>query len=143
MRWAAKASECELSSAVEAAGLVADDVADLRPPELGMVMMRGRIGSTGCAFNVGEVTVTRSVVSLATGEVGYSYLLGYCPAKARAAAILDGLAQRAASDARLAETLTRAFIEPVQARYLAERERLDAETAKTRVNFFTVVRGED
>ena len=40
----------------------------LRQPEIGAVMVRGRVGGTGAAFNLGEMTVTRASVQLATGE---------------------------------------------------------------------------
>ena len=36
----------------------------LRAPETGLVMLRGRMGATGGAFNLGEATVTRCAVRL-------------------------------------------------------------------------------
>ncbi len=41
-----------------------DTVEDLRPPETGLVMTRGRIGGDGRPFNLGEATVTRAAVRL-------------------------------------------------------------------------------
>ena len=35
----------------------------VRGPETGLVMIRGRVGTTGDAFNVGEALATRCVVS--------------------------------------------------------------------------------
>ena len=66
---------------------------DLRKPEVGLVMLRGRIGGDGAAFNVGEATVTRAVVRIAGGEIGFSYVLGREPQKARLAALIDALWQ--------------------------------------------------
>src|SRR5215475_13861749 len=48
----------------------------LREPENGLVMLRGRVGGDGAAFNLGEATVSRAAVRLASGEVGFGYLLG-------------------------------------------------------------------
>jgi len=82
--------------------------------------------------------VTRAAVRTG-GTVGYAYLLGRCPEKARMAAIVDALGQDAAWRARLEQAL----VAPVVARCVAERRAGVAETASTRVNFFTLVRGED
>ena len=49
---------------------------NLREPENGIVMVRGRIGGDGAAFNLGEATVSRAAVRLSTGEVGFGYVLG-------------------------------------------------------------------
>ncbi|MET0613452.1 MAG: phosphonate C-P lyase system protein PhnG, partial [Pseudomonas caspiana] len=48
----------------------------IRAPEIGMTLVRGRMGGTGAPFNVGEMSVTRCVVRLADGRTGYSYLAG-------------------------------------------------------------------
>ena len=113
---------------------------DVRAPEVGMIMMRGRIGGDGSPFNVGEATVTRAVVRLETGEVGYSYLLGRSKARARMAALLDAIGQ--SSPARMSE-LEDAFIAPVMQRVKASRQARQAEIATTKVDFFTMVRGDD
>ena len=46
---------------------------DIRSPEAGLVMLRGRIAGSGSPFNIGEASVTRAAVRLASGETGYSY----------------------------------------------------------------------
>ena len=43
----------------------------LRPPETGLVMVRGRMGGSGGKFNLGEVAVTRCAVRLDGGTVGH------------------------------------------------------------------------
>ncbi len=65
----------------------------LRGPETGLVTVRGRIGGGGAPFNVGEATVTRATVRLASGEVGHCYALGRDRQKAKLAAIVDALWQ--------------------------------------------------
>ncbi len=137
MRICAQASEAELEQALEAVGPL-PDAEDIRAPEQGLVMLRGRIGGDGAPFNVGEATVTRATVRVGDA-LGYAYLLGRCEQKARLAAIVDALGQDAQWRARLEDAL----VAPVAARRAAERQAEAAETAKTRVNFFTLVRGED
>jgi alpha-D-ribose 1-methylphosphonate 5-triphosphate synthase subunit PhnG len=111
---------------------------DLREPENGLVMVRGRIGGDGAPFNLGEATVSRAAVRLAGGEVGFGYTLGRDRNKARMIALCDALVQSAEfSDAVEARVLA-----PLRAAVMAERERKAAETAATRVDFYTLVRGE-
>lgn len=111
----------------------------LRGPETGLVTVRGRIGGGGSPFNVGEATVTRATVRLSSGEVGHSYALGRDGEKARLAAIVDALWQR--PDTRSA--VEAAILAPLAAGLEADDARRRAETAATRVDFFTMVRGED
>jgi alpha-D-ribose 1-methylphosphonate 5-triphosphate synthase subunit PhnG len=110
---------------------------DLKPVESGLVMLRGRIGGDGAPFNLGEATVTRAVVELATGERGFAHILGRDAKTARLAAIVDALWQREADDV---ETT---ILTPIAERLAAEAAQTRAETAATRVDFFTLVRGED
>lgn len=138
MRVCADATEAELESAL-AAIPSCPQATDLRAPEQGLVMLRGRIGGGGQAFNLGEATVTRAVVTLSSGVNGYAYLLGRCPRRAKLAAIVDALVQ----DGHHLQVLERALVAPVEARRSAERLRTQEETAATRVDFFTLVRGED
>src|SRR5262245_49672319 len=67
---------------------------ELRAPQSGLVMLRGRIGGDGAPFNFGEATVSRCVVRLATGETGFGYSLGREHEKARLIALVDALLQR-------------------------------------------------
>ena len=66
---------------------------DLREPENGLVMVRGRTGGDGAPFNLGETTVSRAAVRLVTGEVGFGYTLGRDQNKARMIALCDALIQ--------------------------------------------------
>lgn len=112
---------------------------ELRPAEIGLVMLRGRIGGNGAPFNLGETTVTRAVVQLRSGEKGFAYVLGRDQRKARAAALCDALLQ--ADDHR--ESVERHVLTPLR---VVQQQRLGlarAQTAATRVDFFTLVREED
>ncbi|KGJ04833.1 alpha-D-ribose 1-methylphosphonate 5-triphosphate synthase subunit PhnG [Paracoccus halophilus] len=108
----------------------------LRAPEIGTVMVRGRAGGTGSAFNLGEVTVTRASIRLHGGEVGHGYVQGRDKAHALRAALVDAMGQ--ADPARVAPILT-----PLREEEDRRRARIAAEAAATRVEFFTLVRGED
>jgi alpha-D-ribose 1-methylphosphonate 5-triphosphate synthase subunit PhnG len=111
----------------------------LRGPETGLVTVRGRIGGGGAPFNVGEATVTRATVRLPSGQVGHSYMLGRDRKKARLAAIADALWQ----DPAQRQTVETALVAPLRAVQGEAREKRRAETAATKVDFFTMVRGED
>lgn len=109
----------------------------LRSPEVGLVMIRGRAGGGGAPFNLGEATVSRASVRIATGETGHGYCLGRDLAKAEVIALIDCLWQR---DPGAVEA---AIIEPLRQGALdADQQRRD-ETAATRVDFFTMVRGDN
>jgi len=110
----------------------------LRAPEVGTVMVRGRTGATGAAFNLGEMTVTRCSLRLETGEVGHGYVQGRSREKARRAAIADALLQ----SARASEVEAR-LIAPLEAGMAAKAGARAARAAATKVEFFTMVRGED
>ena len=112
--------------------------AAVRGPETGLVMIRGRIGGGGAPFNLGEATVSRATIRLETGEIGFGQMLGLAQRKAELAALFDALAQREEHAARVADLV--ASIETQVAGQDAEHLR---RTAATRVDFFTMVRGED
>jgi alpha-D-ribose 1-methylphosphonate 5-triphosphate synthase subunit PhnG len=137
MALCAEAAGSELDAALDAlAPLPA--LRDLRRPEIGLTMVRGRAGGDGAAFNLGEATVTRAAVALEGDVAGFAYHLGRDVAKARKAAILDALWQVPARRPQVEAALV-----PVQARLAASREQAARQAAATRVNFFTLVRGED
>jgi alpha-D-ribose 1-methylphosphonate 5-triphosphate synthase subunit PhnG len=114
------------------------DHENLREPENGLVMVRGRIGGDGAAFNLGEATVSRAAVRLSTGEVGFGYTLGRGGEKARMIALCDAMVQ---SD-QFADLVETKVIAPLRAAISAKRNRKAAEAAATRVDFYTLVRGE-
>ena len=132
----AKARSAELSP--HEAALRDTDYQLIRAPEIGMTLVRGRMGGTGAPFNVGEMSVTRCVVRLADGRTGYSYLAGRDKLHAELAALADAHLQGPQQTHWLSQ-----LIEPLARAQAARRAAKDADTAATKVEFFTLVRGED
>jgi len=114
------------------------DHEDLREPENGLVMVRGRVGGDGAPFNLGEVTVSRAAVRLSSGEVGFGYTLGRDREKARLIALCDAMVQSSEFGAAVESQV----VAPLRAAMIERRNRKAAETAATRVDFYTLVRGE-
>jgi alpha-D-ribose 1-methylphosphonate 5-triphosphate synthase subunit PhnG len=110
----------------------------LRPAEVGSVMVRGRAGGTGAPFNLGEVTVSRCSIRLASGEVGHGYVQGRSLVDAEAAALVDALMQTTRAGEVRATVL-----DPIAADRMAKRKARAEKAAATKVEFFTMVRGED
>ncbi|MBL4929256.1 phosphonate C-P lyase system protein PhnG [Fuscibacter oryzae] len=110
----------------------------LRAPEVGAVMVRGRTGATGAPFNLGEMTVTRCSLRLADGSVGHAWVQGRDKDHARRAAIADALLQ-----GPLAAQTRANLLDPLAAEETTRRATRAAKAAATKVEFFTLVRGED
>lgn len=110
---------------------------DLRAPEIGTMMVRGRIGGAGAPFSLGEITVTRATLHLEDGSTGHALVQGRDRAHARRAALVDALMQTDAA-ARIRETI----LTPLTEAEVARRQGRAAKAAATRVEFFTLVRGE-
>ncbi|MBT9244368.1 phosphonate C-P lyase system protein PhnG [Gemmobacter fulvus] len=110
----------------------------LRPPEVGAVMVRGRVGGTGAPFNLGEMTVTRCVLRLACGAVGHAHVQGRDKRHAVRAAVVDALMQT-----DQAARIDAAVLAPLAQAEAARRATRAAKAAATKVEFFTMVRGED
>ena len=106
----------------------------LRGPEAGLVMVRGRAGGGGRAFNLGEMTVTRCSVQTDGGFVGHAYVTGRDERQAELAALVDALLQ---NPQRKAPLLT-SIIEPLAAAQQARRAAVTAKAAATRVEFFAM-----
>ena len=115
------------------------DAVTLRAPEAGLVMLRGRMGGGGAAFNLGEASVSRASVRLATGEVGHAMVLGRDLIHAYFAALFDAGWQR--PDWRAA--IEADIVGPALAARGEADRRSAEETEATRVDFFTMVRGDD
>jgi alpha-D-ribose 1-methylphosphonate 5-triphosphate synthase subunit PhnG len=105
----------------------------LRAPETGLVMVRGRAGGDGEAFNLGEMTVTRCALRLGP-HIGHAYIAGRDHAKARLAALLDAALQ----DSALHHACMQAVVEPLAAAQQAARAAEARKAAATRVDFFTM-----
>src|SRR5258705_5893033 len=125
----AHSDPAEISGCLDAIALPVHE--NLREPENGLVMVRGRIGGDGAPFNLGEATVARAAVRLATGEVGFGYVLGRDRQKARMSALCDALVQ----SNEFAEAAETKMVAPLRAAMISERNRNDAGAAATPVDF--------
>jgi alpha-D-ribose 1-methylphosphonate 5-triphosphate synthase subunit PhnG len=109
----------------------------VRPAEIGMVMLRGRVGGTGDAFNVGEASLVRCAIRVGAA-LGVGYSLGRDKRKAELIALLDALLQ---DEARTAH-LMRDVVQPLQRGQQDRRDTQSRAAASSKVDFFTLVRGE-
>lgn len=114
-------------------------VETIRGPETGLVMVRGKIGGGGSPFNLGEATVTRATVRLGSGTIGHAHALGTNRKQTLYAAIADALWQEEATRPLIEDRV----LSPVSERLEKEKVQKAGETAATRVDFFTMVRGDD
>jgi len=110
----------------------------LRTPEVGMAMVRGRISGSGRPFNLGEVTVTRCTVQLNDGQIGCGFIQGRSKRHAELVAKFDALLQVIDYQKELMEKL----IQPMHRVWQAQQARHKAEVSATKVDFFTLLRGE-
>jgi alpha-D-ribose 1-methylphosphonate 5-triphosphate synthase subunit PhnG len=110
----------------------------LRPPETGLVMVRGRAGGTGEQFNLGEMTLTRCALRLDSGETGVAYVQGRSARKAELAALADGMLQSTVQ----APAVQRDLLAPLKDVQARRTHAVQAATQATRVDFFTLVRGD-
>jgi alpha-D-ribose 1-methylphosphonate 5-triphosphate synthase subunit PhnG len=110
----------------------------LRPADIGTVMVQGRAGGTGAAFNLGEMTVTRASIALDGGAVGHAYVQGRDKGHALRAAVIDALMQ-----GDQAATIAANVLAPLRSEEAARKTARATRAAATKVEFFTLVRGED
>jgi len=110
----------------------------LRAPEIGLTMVRARIGNRGDRFNVGDATVTRCVVRHrdADGHVsaGVGYVLGRDEARAEWVARLDALLQHPSHH----KPLMRDVVGPLAAETSRLRAVAASRIASSRVSFDTL-----
>ena len=132
----ARATRDELLSLTRALELPQVDL--VKPPECGSLMIEARAGGGGRRFNAGEATVTRCVVR--DGErLGISDALGRDKQKARLAAILDAMLQSGSAHHLVME----AVVAPLAKAQQERRAQASLQAAATKVDFFTMVRGDD
>lgn len=133
----AKAPRDTLADAAERYGLL-PQFTWLRKPETGLAMVRARAGGTGMQFNLGETSVTRCALRLPSGQMGVAYVAGRDKRHAELAAVFDALMQSEARDC-----VRSAVLQPIE-QALAEKQRqAHLQAQATRVEFMTMVRGED
>jgi alpha-D-ribose 1-methylphosphonate 5-triphosphate synthase subunit PhnG len=83
--------------------------------------------------------MTRCVVQLISGELGFSYSLGRDKAKAEQAALIDALLQTKNPNVN---SSILSHIKVIEEKHITEKELHSRKAAATKVNFFTLVRGE-
>ena len=111
----------------------------LRRPETGLVMVQGRTGGTGNRFNLGEMSATRCTIRLvACGSTGVGWVSGRNATHAELVALTDALLQ----SPEVCEDVRSQVIEPLIGIRQAALEEAAAIAAGTRVEFFTMTRGE-
>jgi len=108
----------------------------LRRPEIGLVMVQGRISGSGAPFAAGEMTVTRAAVRLESGQLGIGYVGGRHPRQAELVALIDALGQVPHWRQPIEDRIVTPLAHEAEAR---RRQRL-AKAAATKVDFFTVAR---
>ncbi|MCE2596641.1 phosphonate C-P lyase system protein PhnG [Motilimonas cestriensis] len=111
----------------------------IRQPEIGLARIQGRIGGAGERFNFADTTITRAAVRLEDGTTGYGYLQGRHKRHALLGAIADALLQQPEYNLRLQAGLIQPLAEFIQ----RQQRQTSDQAAATKVDFFTVVRGED
>lgn len=109
----------------------------LRQPEIGLTMVRGKAGGTGEMFNLGEMTITRCVVNI-ENTAGFAYVGGRSKRHAELAAVCGGLLQQE----KWLKTVRDRVIQPLEAKLIENREQQQRQTEATKVEFFTMLRGE-
>jgi alpha-D-ribose 1-methylphosphonate 5-triphosphate synthase subunit PhnG len=108
----------------------------LRRPEIGLVMVQGRISGSGAPFAAGEMTVTRAAVRLDSGQLGIGYVGGRKPRQAELVAALDAMGQTPEWQQKIEDEV----VAPLAAEAEARRRQRASKAAATKVDFFTVAR---
>lgn len=109
----------------------------LRTPEIGSIMAQGRMGVTGDKFNIGEVTITRCSLKLNCGTIGHSYVQGRSKKKAEISALCDALMQT-----KMSKEINKNIIIPLEKIKKGNKDKILSKAEATKVDFFTLVRGE-
>jgi alpha-D-ribose 1-methylphosphonate 5-triphosphate synthase subunit PhnG len=144
-RWLAVLAKAPVAR-LEAAWDELDDKPRYRPlrhPETGLVMVRGRIGGTGQPFNFGEMTMTRAAVQLldaagAVGHTGFGHVAGRSARRAELVALFDAMLQ----DPARRDVIADRVVEPLAAEQEEAKAARAAKVMASKVDFFTMVRGE-
>lgn len=111
----------------------------LRQPECGLVMVQARSGGSGARFNLGEASATRCVLRIDGGPVGVGHVLGTDAGQCGDIALCDAMLQ----DPRYADAVREQVLEPLDSHEQDRRTERAARMERSRVDFFTLVRGDD
>ncbi|OGR22464.1 MAG: phosphonate C-P lyase system protein PhnG [Desulfobacterales bacterium RIFOXYA12_FULL_46_15] len=107
-------------------------------PETGMLMVQAKTDGSGSRFNLGEMTVTKCVLELKGQYLGTGWVMGSDFRHAELAALFDGLLQDPDHHDRLMATL----IQRLEEKERVKRDHLLKDVSDTKVEFFTLKRGE-
>jgi alpha-D-ribose 1-methylphosphonate 5-triphosphate synthase subunit PhnG len=131
----ARASLAELTSLTSDIDMPQVEI--VKPAEIGTLMVEGRAGGGGRRFNAGEATLTRCVVRDGA-RLGFAYALGRDKAKALLCARLDALLQ----DDAQRDALMAKVVNPLADAQQRRKDDASRRAAATKVEFFTMVRGD-
>jgi alpha-D-ribose 1-methylphosphonate 5-triphosphate synthase subunit PhnG len=129
----ARAAGTEIEAALAECGTL-PNYTIIRGPEGGLVMVRGRTGGGGAAFNLGEMTVTRCTVRTDAGHIGHAYVSGRDQRQAELAAMADALMQ----DPDWTGTVEWRVITPLEKAQAARKTARAEKAASTKVQFFAM-----
>jgi alpha-D-ribose 1-methylphosphonate 5-triphosphate synthase subunit PhnG len=110
----------------------------IKKPEVGMLMVRSGDDGSHPAFNLGEMSVTKCVLEVQGQYLGYAMVPGSSTTHAELAALFDGLLQH--PDYR--DDLNRNLIRMLDEKQRNKDRQLEKDVADTKVEFFTLKRGE-
>lgn len=113
----------------------------LRRPQTGLAVVRARTGGTGSQFNLGDMSLCRCALRIDSGEMGVAYVAGRDAQHAQWAALFDALLQ--SSDAERVEKVTQSVLRPIEHALEQQRATVAAQAQSTKVDFMTMVRGEN
>lgn len=133
----AHSQPAELAARLNALNINADYEV-IRAAETGPCRFRREWAAPANAF-AGDATLTRAAVRLTDGTLGYSWVLGRDKQHAERCALIDALMQQNRHFQNLSETL----IAPLDADRMARIAARRAEVNASRVDFFTMVRGDN
>lgn len=130
----AHSQPAELAARLKALNITADYEV-IRAAETGLVQIQARMGGTGERFFAGDATLTRAAVRLTDGTLGYSWVLGRDKQHAERCALMQ--------QTRHFQNLSETLIAPLDADRMARIAARQAEVNASRVDFFTMVRGDN
>lgn len=138
----AHSQPAELAARLKALNITADYEV-IRAAETGLVQIQARMGGTGERFFAGDATLTRATVRLTDGTLGYSWVLGRDKQHAERCALIDALIDALMQQTRHFQNLSETLIAPLDADRMARIAARQAEVNASRVDFFTMVRGDN
>ena len=109
----------------------------IQPANVSMLMVKAKTGGFGNAFNLSEVTVVRCVIQTDAGYRGIVTQIGRDTQKALVCAQIDAMLLSEHKDIILQQ-----LINPLEMILKQNQQALYEQAQSTKVDFFTMVRGE-